>query len=292
MASLLLGQTLAQGLHQLVEAELLDLGPLLGAEEALGHAGAAIPPAVPWPRRAALTDSTPLKVEANTTSNLSRLRSSLTRTRARQAIEFVDRPFRQIAFQRPHQVEILARGDRDVRLPKVGEEGQEHRSNLARCLPRCAMLAPWNGIGHHGRSGRSTDLCLAARRRPGRRKSSRSAIFMAGPTFCARSSTRRPANRATGRRRVLVFLGDLVDRGPDSLGTVDLAIGAGAQIGADDCVSADGQPRGDDAARARSPHAVGRRAGRAAQLAAQRRRRGRAAVRQISRSSRPGPRNS
>jgi len=35
-------------------------------------------------------------------------------------------------------------------------------------------------------------------------------------------------------RRVLVFLGDLVDRGPDSLGTVDLAIGAGTRIGADE----------------------------------------------------------
>jgi serine/threonine protein phosphatase 1 len=35
-------------------------------------------------------------------------------------------------------------------------------------------------------------------------------------------------------RRVLVFLGDLVDRGPDSLGTVDLAIKAGPRIGADE----------------------------------------------------------
>ncbi len=35
-------------------------------------------------------------------------------------------------------------------------------------------------------------------------------------------------------RRVLVFLGDLVDRGPDSLGTIDLAIGAGALNGADE----------------------------------------------------------
>ncbi len=36
------------------------------------------------------------------------------------------------------------------------------------------------------------------------------------------------------RRRVLVFLGDLVDRGPDSLGAVDLAIGAAERIGADE----------------------------------------------------------
>ncbi len=35
-------------------------------------------------------------------------------------------------------------------------------------------------------------------------------------------------------RRAIVFLGDLVDRGPDSLGAIDLAIGAGERIGADD----------------------------------------------------------
>ncbi len=35
-------------------------------------------------------------------------------------------------------------------------------------------------------------------------------------------------------RRALVFLGDLVDRGPDSLGTVDLAAGAAARVGANE----------------------------------------------------------
>lgn len=35
-------------------------------------------------------------------------------------------------------------------------------------------------------------------------------------------------------RRALVFLGDLVDRGPDSLGTIDLAIAAQTLIGADE----------------------------------------------------------
>ena len=35
-------------------------------------------------------------------------------------------------------------------------------------------------------------------------------------------------------RRALVFLGDLIDRGPDSLGAIDLAAGAGALIGADE----------------------------------------------------------
>jgi len=35
-----------------------------------------------------------------------------------------------------------------------------------------------------------------------------------------------------GRERALVFLGDLIDRGPDSLGAIDLAIGAAGRIGA------------------------------------------------------------
>jgi len=37
-------------------------------------------------------------------------------------------------------------------------------------------------------------------------------------------------------KRVILFLGDLVDRGPDSLGAIDLAIGAAEQIGADEKV--------------------------------------------------------
>jgi len=38
-------------------------------------------------------------------------------------------------------------------------------------------------------------------------------------------------------RRILLFLGDLVDRGPDSLGAINLAIGAGARIRADETVA-------------------------------------------------------
>ena len=38
-------------------------------------------------------------------------------------------------------------------------------------------------------------------------------------------------------RRVALFLGDLVDRGPDSLGAIGLAIGAGARIKADETVA-------------------------------------------------------
>jgi serine/threonine protein phosphatase 1 len=38
-------------------------------------------------------------------------------------------------------------------------------------------------------------------------------------------------------RRVIVFLGDLVDRGPDSLGAIELAIGADERIHADDSIA-------------------------------------------------------
>jgi serine/threonine protein phosphatase 1 len=38
-------------------------------------------------------------------------------------------------------------------------------------------------------------------------------------------------------KRAIVFLGDLVDRGPDSLGAIDLAIGAAARIGADEGIT-------------------------------------------------------
>ena len=37
-------------------------------------------------------------------------------------------------------------------------------------------------------------------------------------------------------RRVIVFLGDLVDRGPDSLGAIDLAIASKALLGADEAI--------------------------------------------------------
>jgi serine/threonine protein phosphatase 1 len=38
-------------------------------------------------------------------------------------------------------------------------------------------------------------------------------------------------------KRAIVFLGDLVDRGPESLGAIDLAIGAKARIGADEAIA-------------------------------------------------------
>lgn len=37
-------------------------------------------------------------------------------------------------------------------------------------------------------------------------------------------------------RRLIVFLGDLIDRGPDSLGAVDLALGSGERLEADETV--------------------------------------------------------
>ena len=38
-------------------------------------------------------------------------------------------------------------------------------------------------------------------------------------------------------KRTIVFLGDFVDRGPDSLGAIDLAIGAKARVGADEAIA-------------------------------------------------------
>jgi serine/threonine protein phosphatase 1 len=38
-------------------------------------------------------------------------------------------------------------------------------------------------------------------------------------------------------KRTIVFLGDLVDRGPDSLGAIDLAMAAKARIGADEAIA-------------------------------------------------------
>ena len=38
-------------------------------------------------------------------------------------------------------------------------------------------------------------------------------------------------------KRAIVFLGDLVDRGPDSLGAIDLAIAAKARVGADEAIA-------------------------------------------------------
>ena len=38
-------------------------------------------------------------------------------------------------------------------------------------------------------------------------------------------------------KRTIVFLGDFVDRGPDSLGTIDLAMAAKARVGADEAIA-------------------------------------------------------
>jgi serine/threonine protein phosphatase 1 len=47
-------------------------------------------------------------------------------------------------------------------------------------------------------------------------------------------AAREPRRR---EKRAIVFLGDLVDRGPDSLGAIDLAIGGAARIGADEGIA-------------------------------------------------------
>ena len=47
-------------------------------------------------------------------------------------------------------------------------------------------------------------------------------------------AAREPKLRDT---RVIVFLGDLIDRGPDSLGAIDLAMAAKARVGADETIA-------------------------------------------------------
>ena len=47
-------------------------------------------------------------------------------------------------------------------------------------------------------------------------------------------AAREPRRR---EKRAIVFLGDLVDRGPDSLGAIDLSIGAAERIGADEGIA-------------------------------------------------------
>jgi serine/threonine protein phosphatase 1 len=47
-------------------------------------------------------------------------------------------------------------------------------------------------------------------------------------------AAREPRRR---EKRAIVFLGDLVDRGPDSLGAIDLAIGARKRIGAEESIA-------------------------------------------------------
>lgn len=42
--------------------------------------------------------------------------------------------------------------------------------------------------------------------------------------------------RSPGKKRKLVFLGDLIDRGPDSLGVIDLALSAERLVGVDDVI--------------------------------------------------------
>jgi len=47
-------------------------------------------------------------------------------------------------------------------------------------------------------------------------------------------AAREPKRRA---KRALVFLGDLIDRGPDSLGAIDLTLGARERVGADESIA-------------------------------------------------------
>ncbi len=96
-----------QRLHQLVEAQLLDLRPLGGAEIALEE------PAQPFLRQFPGVDrrshrEDALECRGEDDVELVEVALVLDERSAREPVEFVDRLLRQIALERPHQVEILA----------------------------------------------------------------------------------------------------------------------------------------------------------------------------------------
>ena len=130
MALLLLGEALAQRLHQLVETELLDLRPLLGAEIKLGH------PAQPFLRQVHGLDrrsqgERALECRREHDVELVEIALVLDEQGAREPVEFVDRHLGEIAFKRAHEVEIFARRNRHVRLTQIGEELEKHGAILA-----------------------------------------------------------------------------------------------------------------------------------------------------------------
>ena len=130
MAPLLLGEALAQRLHQPVEAELLDLVPLLGTEIALDH------PAQPFLRQGPGLDrggdgENALEGGGEDDVELVEIALVLDEERAGQAVEFVDRRSGQIPFKRPHEVEIFARRRWDMRLAQISEELKKHDPILA-----------------------------------------------------------------------------------------------------------------------------------------------------------------
>ena len=84
-------------------------------------------------------------------------------------------------------------------------------------------------------SSAENSRCRSPRART--RRFSLSATFTAAADLLAAlidEAAREPRRR---EKRAIVFLGDLVDRGPDSLGAIDLAIGAAARIGADEGIA-------------------------------------------------------
>jgi len=63
------------------------------------------------------------------------------------------------------------------------------------------------------------------------------ATSTAAATCWRRCSTKRRASRARRPRRVVVLLGDLVDRGPDSLGAIDIGLDGARRAGGDETIA-------------------------------------------------------
>ena len=125
MAAFLLGETLAQRLHQLIEPQLLQFGALFRRKIALDQL------LQPFLRDFGRLDR--LRNAEDPFEHLSEgdvesveVALVLDQHRARQTVEVVDRLIRDLTVERAQKVEIFARGDRHARLAQFGEKVEKH----------------------------------------------------------------------------------------------------------------------------------------------------------------------
>ena len=143
VALALLGKALSQLRQQRFEAERLDLGALLGTQNALDR------PAQPFGRDLGRLDAGRGRQRAakdlgEHDVELVEVALILDQQRARQAIEVLDRLVGEVGLEGPHQVEEFARRHRHARLAQGGEEGEKHASMLG--AGAAARNGGWNSI--------------------------------------------------------------------------------------------------------------------------------------------------
>ena len=129
VAALLLLETLPQGLEELVPAHRLDLPLLLFGEVFLGEL------AQPFGRDLGFLQGLreilqALEDMAENAVELVEVALVLHEAGARQIIEILDLLLGEVGIERLEHRQVLAQGHRDLRRPQLGEEGQEHRSNV------------------------------------------------------------------------------------------------------------------------------------------------------------------